>query len=230
MLTAFRNLDGSKKVIIMSILAAILIVLLMLVGFLFRGDGEDKKPQAPLPYATAQATDNIVNSGLEPTAVPTTAKPTETPKPVPTGPGSEIVYGETTLSVDEQQEVQSVAKDSIISYFLNNKGESLDSRNARLGAYFTKESGAYDEKSFSEEFSQKPIDNENYVISKGSIDYVDPAGGSQKLYKVVVGVTYRIQFNESGKNPQILERNGVYTLLLSKTSGSWKVTSINPNQ
>lgn len=223
MLTTFRNLDDAKKRIVIIIFAVAFVAVLFIVGFFMRGDGKPiEKVETPYetsasPTATASPTD-------------ATMKPSETPRPTPTGPGSEIIYGETSLSVDEQQAVQSIAKDSVLAYFLNTKGESLDSRNARLNPYFNKESGVYEDKSFGESFNIPALDTNNYVISKGSIDYVDPAGGNETLYKVVVGVTYRMQVNEQDKVPQVLERNAVYTLLLSKTSGTWKVTSLNTNQ
>lgn len=226
MLDKFRNLSDKGKMIVIAVTITVFIAAIVLLGTFI---GNKEKVVVPdnkdLPYATETASP-------APTA---TVPATETPSPSPTptivpSPGTSIVYGETTLSVQDQQEAQNIAKDGMLNYFKSNKNESLEATNARLSAYFAPESGAFGTESLNKYFNMPETDNENYITSEGTIDYIDPVGGDTKLYKVVTGLTYKVQFNRANETPQVLEKNGAYTVLLSKDSGKWAIVSLDDNK
>lgn len=207
---------------------AVFVVALVLLG-VFIGDKEKEVTPEPtnMPYASETAS---------PTATPSataTPEPSATASASPTAsaaPGSDITYGKTTLSVEEQQQAQNVASEGIVSYFQSGKGETLDAANARLSKYFQPESGVFGEGSLNNYFNMQNTDSENYIISEGIIDFIDPVGGDEKLYKVISGITYRVQFNRANEMPQVLEKNASFTMLLSKASGSWKIVSLEDSK
>lgn len=216
MLDKFRNLSDKGKMIVIGLMLAVFVALAILVGLFVKDKETVPAPDTTaLPYATVTPT---------PTASPTST-PTATPEPVESKPGSDIVYGKTSLSVEDQQSAQSVARDGLLNYFKTTKSEGTDAKNTRLSSFFAPESGALKENSTQSFFGMEAITEDNYLVSAGTIDYIDPVGGDAKTYKVVAGITYKVQFNRANQAPQILEKNGVFTMLLSKDSGVWKITS-----
>lgn len=211
---------------VIAIAIAIFVGAIVLLGVFL---GNKEKVVVPkddnLPYASQSATPTA-----DPTATPSaTASPSPT-STIPSAPGSDISYGETTLSVADQQAAQNIATDGIVNYFTSGKGESIESANNRLNNYFAPESGVFDKNSVNNYFNMQKTDADNYITSEASIDYIDPVGGDTKIYKVIAGLTYKVQFNRSNEMPQVLEQNGSYTILLSKESGSWKIMSIDDSK
>jgi hypothetical protein len=222
MLDKFRNLSDKGKMTVIAVAIAIFVGAIVVLGVFL---GNKEKVVVPddttLPYATQTAT---------PTATPTET-PTATATPTtPPSPGAGISYGQTTLSVADQQDAQNIATDGIVNYFTSGKGESIESANGRLNKYFAPESGVFDKNSVNQYFNMQKTDAENYITSEASIDYIDPVGGDAKIYKVIAGLTYKVQFNRSNEMPQVLEQNGSFTILLSKDSGSWKILSIDDSK
>jgi hypothetical protein len=216
MLDKFRELSDKGKMVVIGVMLALFVGLIILVGLFVKGKETTPAPDTtPLPYATVTAT---------PTATPTPTA-TSTPTPGIVKPGSDIVYGQTSLSVEDQQAAQAIARDGLLNYFKTVKAESPQAKLDRLKAYFTPESEVFNGNSPEAFFGMDAPTEDNYIISAGTVDYIDPVGGDAKIYKVVTGLTYKVQFNRAGQAPQILEKNGVFTTLLSKESGAWKITS-----
>lgn len=223
MLDKFRDLNDTGKMVVIGLVLSVFVVAVILVGSLVKQKEEVVVPDTgDLPYASSSP-----SATATPTTTPTaTPSATATPTAAPT-PGSDIVHGETNLSVEDQQTAQSIAKDGILNYFKTTKEETPDARNGRLGNYFAPESNVTSNESLNSYFGMEGTSADNYIISAGTIDYIDPVGGTSNLYKVVAGITYKVQFNRAGQTPQILEKNGVFTMLLSKDSGSWKIVSFD---
>lgn len=224
MLDKFRELSDKGKMVVIAVMLTLFVGLIIVVGLFVKGKETVPEPDTtPLPYATVAPTS---------TATPTpTPSATSTPTAGITKPGSDIVYGQTSLSVEDQQAAQSIARDGLLNYFKTVKAENPQAKLDRLKAYFTPESEVFNGNSPEAFFGMDTVTEDNYLISAGTIDYIDPVGGDTKIYKVVTGLTYKVQFNRAGQAPQILEKNGVFTTLLSKESGAWKITSFtsSPN-
>lgn len=223
MLDQFRNLSDKGKLTVIAIAIAVFVGAIVLLGiFIGNKEPQDVTPvETNLPYSSPSASPSATASA--------TASPSATATPTPTSvpsPGSDIVYGQTTLSVEDQQAAQTVAQEGIVSYFQSGKGETLETANARLSSYFLPESGVFGEGSLNNYFNMAKTDADNYITSEGVIDFIDPVGGNENLYKVMAGITYRVQFNRANEMPQVLEKNDSFTMLLSKNSGSWKIVSL----
>lgn len=217
MLDKFRNLSETGKMIVVSIIIVVFVTVIVIVSTLIKtNDTPEPVPTVTPPIAqSSPATE-------EPEATPTPSASNTAPAP---SPSATINYGETTLSIEDQKDAQNAAKTATLEYLKTDKGETNDAKNERLRQYFEPSSNAFDERGLDAKVGLETTDANNFVISVGSVDYIDPVGGTEQEYKVVAGATLKIQFNKSGAAPQILESNNTYVILLSKASGSWKVTS-----
>lgn len=221
MLDKFRDLSDTAKMIVIGAILAVFVAIIVIVGMFV---AEDSKPvieddNVSLPYPT---------QSIEPTPSSTATasdSPSEDPSMEPTEDA--IQYGETNLSIEDQKAAQNVAKSGLLEYYSFSKNENLASKEAELKKYFVPESKVFTSESLKEVYDLDSIDKENYLISMGTIDYIDPVGGTAKEYKVIVGITYKTQFNRTGEDPQILERNDTFSIMLSKASGEWRIVSMD---
>lgn len=228
MLDKFRDLSDTAKMIV---IGAILVVFVAIIVFVSSFVAEDSKPvienenpnlpyptqsiePGPSPSATA-STPPAASESAEPTAEPT-VEPTEEPIP----------YGETTLNLEDQTAAQSIAKAGILEYYSFSKNQDIKVKESNLKKYFSSDSGVFTTESLQDIYGLETIDDKNYLISMATIDYIDPVGGTVEEYKVIVGLTYKTQFNREGSDPQILERNDTYSMILSKASGEWRIVSM----
>lgn len=216
MLDNFRNLSEKGKMIVVGIIIVVFVAVIVVVSSLIK---TNETPE-PLPTLDPAPSQSSAPAEVEETPSPS---PSET-APAPS-PSATINYGETTLSLEDQKEAQSVAKAATMEILKTDKGETKEAKNQRIAQYADPNSEIFTDVSLSEEVGLEKTDENNFIISVGSIDYIDPVGGTEQEYKVIAGSTLKIQYNKEGVAPQILEYNKTYVILLSKASGSWKVTS-----
>lgn len=216
MLDKFRNLSDKGKMIVAGIALVVFVAVFVIASALIKGS------DTPEPVPT------IDPSPSQSSAAPETVEPTPevtNTAPAPS-PSATINYGETTLSIEEERNAQNTAKSAALEYMKTEKSDTPETKNARLSQYFDPSVDVFNENSLATSLGLEKVDANNFAISLGTVDYIDPVGGTEQEYKVVVGTTLKVQFNQEGKAPQILESNQNYVFLLSKASGSWKVTSL----
>lgn len=219
MLDKFRNLSDKGKMIVVGIILIIFVAVSVLASALIKGNDTPE----PIPTITPSPS----QTSAAPETTEATPEPTNTaPAPAPS-PSDTINYGETTLSIEEQRNAQSTAKTAMLEYMKTEKSDTAESKNTRISQYFEPSAvDAFDNTSLADQLGLEKVDANNFAISLGTVDYIDPVGGTEQEYKVVVGTTIKVQFNQETAGPQILESNQNYVLLLSKASGTWKVTSL----
>lgn len=217
----FKDLTLGKKIgFICLVVAGFWFIVSLIISFMPSGEAK------PEPTAS-----NVVTSA--PSASPT---PTETASATTSATATasgmpEIKYGENKIPVSEIRDLQGIANKGLIEFLTWNANENKEARDKRIAPYFSNESQALTlAPDFRSSSSYAVEGGKAGMVSLGDIDYINPVGGDEKLYRLTMGTVLRAQYNyaqEGNEKSSVVQTSMTITVDMTKESGAWKIKTLS---
>lgn len=221
MLNYFKDLTLGKKIgFVCLVVAGFWFVVTLIINFIPSGEAK------PEPTAS-----NIVTSAPSATHTPTetasaSASATATASGMP-----EIKYGENKIPVSEIRDLQGVANKGLIEFLTWNASENKEARDKRIAPYFSTGSKALTLAPDLRASSSYVVEGGKAgMVSLGDIDYINPVGGDEKLYRLTMGTVLRAQYNyaqEGNEKSSVVQTSMTLTVDMTKESGEWKIKTLS---
>lgn len=209
----FYQLSNTTRIIVLAVGAALLGGVLW-VGISSSGSPEDDPTDDP----------GVIDTTQEPTTEPTEPEePTESEEPTeedhlpPVDP-------ETTLSVEQSEAAQEVARDGFVEWLHVDSRETIKERQERLKDYISHTSYMWD--TFEGQDIAATMSKDESIYSLAQLGTLDPIGGTKEDFRVLMGVQIQSQmvlYNGTEQSAQIFDTYYLYEVALRYEDGAWKI-------